>query len=58
MVEPSQDAVKAALAEFLVDPKWPVERRAKLAAEIHSRFSWDTVGPPYVRLYEDVLRHA
>jgi|KBSSwiStaDraftv2_1062776.scaffolds.fasta_scaffold31398_2 glycosyltransferase involved in cell wall biosynthesis len=58
VVEPAQAGLEAALSEFLARPEWPVERRAKLAAEIHRRFSWDTVGPPYLRLYEDVLRHA
>jgi glycosyltransferase involved in cell wall biosynthesis len=58
VVPPAQAELESALRAFLACPQWPLARRAKLAAEIHDRFSWDTVGPPYVRLYEDVLHAA
>jgi glycosyltransferase involved in cell wall biosynthesis len=58
VVTPTEGAIRAALAEYLAQPHWSPERRVELAAEIHKRFSWETVGPPYVRLYEDVLRSA
>jgi glycosyltransferase involved in cell wall biosynthesis len=58
VVSPTEGALRAALADYLARPEWPLERRARLAAETHERFSWDTVGPPYVRLYEDVLQSA
>jgi glycosyltransferase involved in cell wall biosynthesis len=58
VVEPAPAALEGGLLEFLAQPEWSVPRREKLAAEIHARFSWDTIGPPYLRLYEDVLRHA
>jgi glycosyltransferase involved in cell wall biosynthesis len=54
VVEPTELAVRSALAGFLVRPEWPIAHRAKLASEIHTRFSWDAVGPSYVRFYEEV----
>ena len=57
-VEPTEEPVRSALKEFLNRPEWPAENRAKLAAETQSRFSWEAVGPPYLRLYEEILREA
>ena len=51
VVKPAQAGREAALLEFLARPEWPVECRARLAAEIHRRFLWETVGPPDLRLY-------
>lgn len=58
VVPPAVDPIRVALAKFLAHPEWPLDRRAKLAAETHGRFAWAHVGPPYVRLYEDVLRSS
>jgi len=56
VVEPAIGAVRSALARFLACPEWPAEQRTNLAADIHRRFSWDAIGPLYLRFYEDLLR--
>jgi glycosyltransferase involved in cell wall biosynthesis len=58
VVTPAEDAIRAALTNYLAHPEWPLEHRERLAADTHERFSWGNVGPAYVRLYEDVLRPA
>jgi glycosyltransferase involved in cell wall biosynthesis len=55
IVPPKVDAVGAALAEYLARPEWSVEQRSHLAGETRDRFSWDKVGPAYLRFYEDVV---
>jgi glycosyltransferase involved in cell wall biosynthesis len=58
IVPPTADAVGAALAEYLARPEWSVEHRSQLARETRDRFSWDKIGPAYLRFYEDVVESA
>jgi glycosyltransferase involved in cell wall biosynthesis len=55
---PTAGGVGRALAQFLAQPAWSAEQRAALAAETMRRFSWEAIGPSYLRLYEDVVRGA
>jgi glycosyltransferase involved in cell wall biosynthesis len=54
IVEPTVGAIRSALVAFLTNIEWTDAQRDRLASTIHARFSWDTVGPAYVRLYEEV----
>jgi glycosyltransferase involved in cell wall biosynthesis len=54
IAEPTVGAIRSALVAFLTNTDWTATQRDTLASTIHARFSWDTVGPAYVRLYEEV----
>jgi glycosyltransferase involved in cell wall biosynthesis len=56
LVEPTEGAIRTALAEFLAKREWTHAQREWLAAAIHTRYSWDRVGPDYLRFYEHVVR--
>jgi glycosyltransferase involved in cell wall biosynthesis len=58
IVRPTADAVGAELAEYLARPEWGVEQRSQLASVTRDRFSWDKIGPAYLRFYEDVVESA
>ncbi len=55
IVEPSEGSIRSALIEFLANPGWTEAQRATLASEIRARFSWEAVGPAYLRFYAEVL---
>jgi glycosyltransferase involved in cell wall biosynthesis len=57
VVEPTLGAIRSALVAFLTNTEWTDARREMLAAAIRARFSWDVVGPAYVRFYEEVAMH-
>jgi glycosyltransferase involved in cell wall biosynthesis len=54
IVEPEENAIRSALLKFLVNPGWTDAQREALASRICSRFSWDAVGPGYLRFYEEI----
>jgi glycosyltransferase involved in cell wall biosynthesis len=54
IVEPTVGAIRSALVAFLADIEWADAQRDKLASTIHALYSWETVGPAYVRLYGEV----
>ncbi len=54
IVEPMEETVRSALAEVLADPIWTGEDREALAEQIRTRFSWDAVGPAYLRFYTEI----
>jgi glycosyltransferase involved in cell wall biosynthesis len=57
VVEPTESAIGSALAEHLTrSPRWSSEQRSRLAEKIHGEFSWNVVGPRYLRLYEDIVK--
>ncbi len=56
VVEPSENAIRSALGEFLAHPEWPFEKRAHLATHVHAQFSWEAVGASYLQFYEGVLQ--
>jgi glycosyltransferase involved in cell wall biosynthesis len=56
VVQPTESAILAAFHRFFADSGWSNENRNSLAAEIHHRYRWESVGPAYVTLYEDILR--
>jgi glycosyltransferase involved in cell wall biosynthesis len=58
IVPATAHAVGAALAEYLARPEWSVEQRSQLAKETCDHFSWDKIGPVYLRFYEGVLESA
>jgi glycosyltransferase involved in cell wall biosynthesis len=58
IVDPVVDQVRSAVVEFLARPEWSLEERAALSRQIHDRFSWETIGPDYLRLYETVLAES
>lgn len=52
--EPTKASVRGALDDFFEGRVWPTAERARLAAQIHARFSWDVVGPGYLKFYDEV----
>jgi glycosyltransferase involved in cell wall biosynthesis len=52
--EPNEKSVIKNLEDFFTNLRWSDEQRRQLAGQIQARYSWDTVGPDYVRLYEQV----
>jgi glycosyltransferase involved in cell wall biosynthesis len=57
LVDPAEEAIASALMEQLTKaPRWALEQRDSLAEKIHHQFSWDSVGPRYLRLYADIAR--
>ncbi len=58
IVRPDVEPLTEALAEFFKGPRWTTEQRTRLAADVQSQFSWEKVGPAYIRFYEDILRDA
>lgn len=56
VAQPTVDQVRLALENFFRNPEWPLQRRAELSAEVHRRFSWESVGPAYLRFYEQLLK--
>jgi glycosyltransferase involved in cell wall biosynthesis len=54
VVRPEANAIGSALAEFLANPEWTIAQRAALASKTRDRFSWDVVGPGYLRFYEEI----
>jgi glycosyltransferase involved in cell wall biosynthesis len=55
IVPPAEEAIRSALVTFLANPEWTTTQRAALASRIHDLFSWDVVGPPYLRFYEGIV---
>jgi glycosyltransferase involved in cell wall biosynthesis len=55
IVRPDERALRSALAEFLANLEWTNDQRAALASRIHRQFSWDAVGPAYLRFYEHMV---
>lgn len=55
IVQPTERAIKSALVEFLAKPEWTTEERATLASRIQEQFSWESVGPAYLRFYEAIV---
>jgi glycosyltransferase involved in cell wall biosynthesis len=58
IVPPKVDALAGALAGYLAYPEWSAKQRSGLAAETGERFSWDKIGPAYLRFYEDAVESA
>jgi glycosyltransferase involved in cell wall biosynthesis len=54
IVPPEERSIRMALTEFLRNPEWTVAQRAALASRVCSQFSWDVVGPGYLRFYEEI----
>jgi glycosyltransferase involved in cell wall biosynthesis len=52
--EPEDAAVRSMLQDFFASPSWSPENRSALAAKIHAHYSWDTLGPAYLRFYREV----
>ena len=55
IVQPVEGAIRAALVEFLANPEWTSAQRTTLALKIHGQFSWESVGPAYLRFYEATI---
>jgi len=55
IVQPEEGAIRSALVEFLANPEWTNAQRATLASRILKLFSWDAVGPAYLRFYEGIM---
>lgn len=58
IVEPTEDKVRSALHELLAGPAWTIDQRERLAEEIGARFSWDAIGPEYLRFYEAIAAES
>jgi glycosyltransferase involved in cell wall biosynthesis len=58
IVPPKVGALAGALAEYLAYPEWSVKQRSGLAAETGEGFSWDKIGPAYLRFYQDAVESA
>jgi glycosyltransferase involved in cell wall biosynthesis len=58
LTDPGETAVRGGLEAFFAHPEWPAEKRTRLAAQIRGRYAWETVGPAYLRFYEDACRAA
>jgi len=58
IVQPVEDATRSALVKFLGSPAWTTAQRFTLASRIHGLFSWDAVGPAYLRFYEEILTNG
>jgi glycosyltransferase involved in cell wall biosynthesis len=57
IAEPTVEGVRGALENFFASPNWPFDRRNKLAAQMCARYSWDTIGPAYLRFYEELCHN-
>ena len=58
IAEPNESSIREALVKFVAHPEWSEAQRAMLADETHRRFSWKSVGPAYLRFYEDTIQSA
>jgi glycosyltransferase involved in cell wall biosynthesis len=56
IAQPEKEVVQLALRTFLSNPEWTHDQRETLASRIHREFSWDAVGPAYLRFYERIAR--
>ena len=56
VVPPFEEEVRSALAGLLENREWTNDQRAGLASRIHHQFSWNTVGPAYLRFYEGIVQ--
>ncbi|HYM00696.1 MAG TPA: glycosyltransferase [Blastocatellia bacterium] len=54
LCEPTETGVQAALEEFFSSRSWSAQQRDGLAGQMRHRYAWESVGPAYIRLYEDV----
>jgi glycosyltransferase involved in cell wall biosynthesis len=54
--EPGEAAVRCMLEDFFASPTWLPEMRSQLAARIRGDYSWDKIGPQYLRFYHEVSR--
>jgi glycosyltransferase involved in cell wall biosynthesis len=58
IIRPEEGMLRSALREFLSNPEWTNDQRARLASTIHREFSWDAVGPAYLHFYESIEHNS
>ena len=56
IVEPNAEAVRTGLKTFLANSTWTDLQRAALADRVRQKFGWETVGPEYLRLYQNAIK--
>lgn len=55
IVQPAEAAIRSGLVEFLGNSEWTNTQRAALSSKICEQFSWEAVGPAYLRFYEEIV---
>lgn len=58
VVSPDEQEIAAGFRKFFGGARWTNDERENLARMIHEKFSWDAVGPGYVRLYEEITKQG
>jgi glycosyltransferase involved in cell wall biosynthesis len=56
IAQPQADSLAKALAQYLANSEWTIDQRKYLAVQTRQRFSWEIIGPHYLRFYEDISR--
>lgn len=55
IVRPRVDTLTTAIRQYLAHPEWSEDQRSRLAAETCERYSWEKIGPEYLRFYESIV---